>query len=154
MVSDVPRVILYRSAEAVEESGTIDSLETTYPDTNIIIWLHPVQNDLYASVVTSEGIQTTEPIENVPIRKSFRLAVAFSANFIELYINGKLEKSMPIRSNLKGIASTSYIYSSIKPIMQNVMIGHLSMWPRVLTAREIGVYEHAPVKATGFFPAS
>jgi hypothetical protein len=154
MVSNVPRVILYRSEEPVEDSGTVDSLDSTYPDTNIIVWLDPVQNDLYASVATSQGIQTTEPIENVPIRKSFRLTVAFSANFIELYINGKLEKSMPIRSNLKGIASNSYIYPSIKPIMQNVMIGNLSMWPRVLTAREIALYENAPVKATGFFPAS
>ena len=146
MISQVPRVILYRASAPVTIGGTEESLHTTYPDTNIIVWLDPVKNDLYVSAITSDGIQTTDAIENVPIRKVFRLAIAFTTNFVEVYMNGKLEQSMAIQNTLKSIADTSYIYSSVKPIMQNVRLANLTMWPRVLTSREIHIHEAAPIK--------
>ena len=146
MISQVPRVILYRSSAPVTSGGTEETLHTTYSQSNIIAWLDPVKNDLYVSVITSDGIQTTDAIENVPIRKVFRLAIAFTTNFVEVYMNGKLEQSMAIQNTLKSIADTSYIYSSVKPIMQNVRLANLTMWPRILTSREIHIHEAAPIK--------
>jgi hypothetical protein len=145
MISQVPRVILYRSSAPVTAGGREDNLDAIYSETNIIVWLDPIKNDLYVSVVTSDGIQTTGAIENVPIRKAFRLAIAFTTNFIEVYMNGKLEQSMAIQNTLRSIPDTSNIYSSVKPIMQNVRLANLTMWPRVLTSREIHIHEAAPI---------
>jgi hypothetical protein len=156
MLSEVPRVILYRASEPVISGGTVSNLVSTYSETNIIVWLDPIKNDLYVSAIengTGSGnlIQTSEPIENVPIRKVFRLAVVFTPNFIELYINGRMEKSMALQNSLVTISDSSYLYSSVKPIQQNVTLGNLTMWPRVLTSREINVYENTPYKGGAFF---
>jgi hypothetical protein len=156
MLSQIPRVILYRSSNPVITGGTVDTLLETYPETNLLVWLDPVKNDLYVSAITNGTgsttvIQTSEPVENVPVRKVFRLAVVFTPNFIEVYINGRMEKSMALQNTLVTISDSSYIYSSVKPIQQNVMLGNLSLWPRVLTAREINVHESAPYKAGAFF---
>ena len=156
MLSKIPRVILYRASEPVITGGNVDTLLDTYPETNIIVWLDPVKNDLYVSAVTNGTgsttiIQTSEPIENVPVRKVFRLAVVFTPNFMEVYINGRMEKSMAIKNSLVTISDSAYIYSSVKPIQQNVMVGNLTLWPRVLTAREINVNENAPYKDGAFF---
>jgi hypothetical protein len=156
MLAQIPRVILYRAMEPVTSGGTEDSLLSTYPETNFILWLHPVKNDLYVSVVTQgnggrTAIETSEPIENVPVRKVFRVAIVFTPNFIEVYMNGKLVRSMVIEGGLLAVNETSNIYSSVKPIQQNVMLGNLSLWPRVLTAREISVNESAPKKDELFF---
>jgi hypothetical protein len=154
MLSQIPRVILYRASDPIIAGGTVDTLVQTYPGTNIIVWLDPVKNDLYVSAITggsTPSIQTSDPVENVPVRKVFRLAVVFTPNFIEIYINGKMEKSMVLDNTLITISDSTYFYSSVKPIQQNVMIGNLSMWPRVLTSREINAYENAPYKNGAFF---
>jgi hypothetical protein len=177
MLAQMPRVILYRAAQPFTTQATLSGitdatkesdrlsimntfLNTNYPHTNIIVWLDPIKNDLYVSIFTinpSGGslsprlIQTTHPVENVPIKKVFRLAVVFTTNFVEIYVNGRLEQSMAIRNPLTTISDTSSIYSSVSSIAQNVMIGNLSMWPRVLTAREINASESVPKKDTNFF---
>jgi len=156
MLAQIPRVILYRNSEPIIAGGTVNSLQSTYPNTNLIVWLDPVKNDLYVSVLaqadgTNTVIETSAPIENVPIRKVFRLAVAFAPNFVELYINGKLERSMVINGTVLSINENNKMYSSIQPIQNNVMLGNLTMWPRVLTSREIHVNESAPIKDSLFF---
>jgi hypothetical protein len=108
MLAQIPRVILYRAMEPVTDGGTVDSLLSTYSETNFIVWLDPVKNDLYVSIITqgnggNTDIETSEPIENVPIRKVFRLAVVFTPNFIEIYINGKMERSMVVTGGLLAV---------------------------------------------------
>lgn len=156
MLANIPRVVLYRAIKPVTTGGTGSTLLTTYPETNFIVWLDSVKNDLYISIITQKNggnnhIQTSEPIENVPVRKVFRLAVVFTPNFVEIYINGKMERSMVIDGTIVTIQEKTLIYSSVKPIQQNVMLANLSMWPRVLTAREINVSESSPIKDSLFF---
>ena len=50
MLAEIPRVILYRGSEEVISGGTANSLQSTYSQSNIIVWLDPVKNDLYVSV--------------------------------------------------------------------------------------------------------
>ena len=166
MVSNIPRVILYRASTnvtqpvaVVGESDLNQALLTTYPKTNILVWLDPIKNDLYVSTVTQVGgsktLETTNAVENIPIKNVFRLAVVFANNFVEIYINGKLEQSMPILHPIVVLPSTesdkTKLYPTINSIQQNVMIGNLTMWPRVLTAREIQAHETNPIKTNTFF---
>jgi hypothetical protein len=176
MGAQIPRVILYRSGVPVSTdsvlTGITDStsdddrfkimntyLKSKYEYTNIIAWLDPLKNDLYVSAITNDPdggsnskiIQTSRPVENVPIKRVFRLAIVFTPNFLEVYINGKLEQSMPIKNPLIQLSKESYIYPTVNSIQNNVMIGTLSMWPRVLTAREIDINESKPRNEGTFF---
>ena len=156
MLAQIPRVGLYRGSDAVINGGTVNNLQSTYSQSNIIVWLDPVKNDLYVSVFaqkdgTTVVLETSDPVENVPIKSVFRLAVVFSPNFLEIYINGKLERSMVIDGSIVSVNETNNFYSSVKAIQSNVMLGNLTMWPRILTSREINVYESAPKADEKFF---
>ena len=158
LASEIPRVILYRAESPVTtDSGTVDTIADTYEGRNIVVWLDPVKNDLYVSALTSDNdgntitLETTAAIENVPVRKVFRVAVVFAPQFIEVYINGRLEKSLALRNPIVTVSDTTNLYPTIRPIQQNVMIGNLSMWPRILTAREISTNESGPIKTETFF---
>jgi hypothetical protein len=160
LVSDTPRVILYRSNTPVTSGGTTDELVDTYPNTNIIMWLDPHLNDLYVSAITtdplslSRTIQTSNPIENIPIRKVFRITVVFTPQFIEIYMDGKLEQSMALLGQLVTIPDNSYIFSVIRPINNTIMTGNISMYPRILTAREVSANEAKPSGTSSFFGVS
>jgi hypothetical protein len=148
--SSVPRVILYRSASgnvSPPSTDTKDNLLTRFPDTNLLIWLDSIKNDLYVSIVTtSDGtaatslLETTPAVENVPIRKVFRISVVFTQQFVEVYINGNLEKSMAVKKPPKTIADRSSFFPVISSIGPNVLISNLAFWPRALSAREVRAY--------------
>ena len=142
--SNVPRVLLYRSINtkvSPPSTDTSGNLATRFPDTNILIWIDPMKNDLFASVRTGPGsMQTTQPIENVPIKKTFRLTVVFTQQFVELYINGNLEKSMALARPPITAAATAHFYPVISTIAPSVLISNLAFWPRVLTSREARAY--------------
>lgn len=148
--SNVPRVLLYRSATtkiSPPSTDTKDNLLTRFPGTNIIIWLDCIKNDLYVSVVTtSDGtaatrrLETTPAVENVPMRKVFRVSVVFTQQFVEVYINGNLEKSMAVKNPPMTVADNSYFYPVISTIGPNVLISNLAFWSRALSAREVRAY--------------
>ena len=168
--ASIPRVLLYRSTvaggvkppTAIERwSGGVKEINTNlrsmFPDTNLIIWLDPTNNYLFASIVTSNDgtatntkIETTKAVENIPIRKVFRLTVVFTQQFIELYVNGTLERSMALKSRPLTVASGANFYPVIPTIGGNVRIANLAFWPRILSAREARAYG-MPIAADTFF---
>jgi hypothetical protein len=180
----IPRVLFYRSTRknGVSPPSDIGSWSTgssgsagssgsgnpgnisrallgTFPDTNFILWLDPVKNDLYASVITSTDgtatnvrIETTKPIENIPIRKVFRLTVVFSQKFVELYINGNLEHSMALKNLPLTVAPTSYFFPVISTIGPNTQVANVAFWPRTLSVREVRAYGTPIVPETFFNP--
>lgn len=162
----IPRVLFYRSTAnkgvsprsnitdwSSGSSGSSQSndlnikLAGTFPDTNIVLWLDPTKNDLFASVLTSSDgtatnarMETTPPIENIPIRKVFRLTCVFTQQFIELYINGNLERSMALKNSPVSVAPTAYFFPVISTIGPNVRMANIAFWPRTLSAREAHAY--------------
>jgi hypothetical protein len=135
------------------------TLAATFPDTNFILWLDPVKNDLLASIITSSDgsaanarVETTKPVENVPIRKVFRLTVVFTQKFVELYINGNLEQSMPLKHLPLTVAPTSYFFPVISTIGPNTRIANVAFWPRTLSAKEVRAYGK-PMATETFFNA-
>jgi len=155
-----PNVVLYRDLKGSTVTGpdsvTKDTLNKKYTNTNIIIWLENDTNNLHITLVTidmglDEKLQDLPPIENVPLNKKFRLTVALADSFIEVYINGALEQSMQITGNLKGIGSITNSTDFYPPITSyevgGVKISNMSMWPRVITSKEIRTYEAVPMSA-------
>ena len=156
-----PNVILYR--DIADNSDTLaeapnavaSTLHETYARTNILAWLDPHTNDLQITVVAidiggQQRLQSLQPpIQNVPLNKYFRLAIVLADSFVEIYINGGLERSMQINGNLKQIGdsttSTDFYPPITDPSIGGVKMGNMSMWPRVITSKEIRAYEAAPM---------
>ena len=161
--SNVPRVLLYRAvgpSVSPPQSDRITNLVTRFPDSNILVWLDPMKNDLFVSVVTSSDgtaatrrLETTEAVENVPVKKVFHLTVIYTQEFVEIYINGNLEKSMAIKNNPISVSDKAVFYPVISSIGPNVLISNLAFWPRALTAREARAYG-APISNDAFFSKS
>ncbi len=148
--SKIPRVLLYRNIDTkVQPSATDtkDNFIARFPATNLILWLDPNLNDLYASVIvknpsSAEGaalslVETTPPVENVPQREPFRITVVFTLQLIEIYINGKLRISHPFVNPPNQITATkNYIFPTVPGVQGGVMTSNYTFWPRPLSARE------------------
>jgi hypothetical protein len=157
-----PNVLLYRDLQVPSVTATAAAAATKanlgakYPNTNIIVWLDRSTNNLNVTLVTkdiglNDTLQHLPPIENVPLNKAFRLTIVLADSFIEVYMNGELERTMQITGNLKGIGSATASTDFYPPITEyrqgGVKISHMSMWPRVISSREIRAYEATPMSS-------
>lgn len=158
-----PNVILYRdlsdnsSTISAAPRATAEALNDTYENSNIIVWLDQATNDLNITLVTidvgmGEELQSlSPPIQNVPLNKSFRLAIVLSDTFMEVYINGQMQRTMPIHGNLKEAGQSTNTTDFYPPVADfstgGVKISNMSMWPRVLTSKEIRAFEAVPMSS-------
>jgi len=155
-----PHVLLYRDLSGASvtagtaAAATPSNLAEKYPNTNLIVWLDKATNNLNVTIVTkdsglNEKLQNVSPIENVPLNKLFRLVVVLADSFVEVYINGELLRTMQVSGNLKGIGSATASTDFYPPVTEytegGVRVSNMSMWPRVITAREIRTYEATPM---------
>jgi hypothetical protein len=187
MTSTYPRMILYR---AVKNGGvtmnsqrsnadlgarSVDAYSNQFSDSNIMVWLDPIKNDLFVSVVTNgqtgigvpaatagsgsaappasiapNRIETTKAIENVPMKKVFRLTIVFTQQFLEVYINGNLEQSLAFIGAPLTAATNANFYGPVSAVGPNIRLANLTFWPRTLTAREVRTYG-APIANETFF---
>ena len=152
------RVLLYKRNTPSSPSPILSSSITTaepsrsvFTDTDIIVWLDKIKNDMYVGTFTSDSqLQKTTPIENLPIRKAFRITIVFSDNFIEVYKDGKMEKTITLKSAPIAITGNPPFYPPVKTVPAGAMIGHLSFWPRILSAKEVRA-NGTPVASSSFF---
>jgi len=159
--STVPRVLLYRSLHtSVSPPSTTtidDKLSDVFPDTNILLWLDPIKNDLFVGAVTSNTgtasmshMEVIPAIENVPIKKVFRVTIVFTQKFLEVYVNGNLEKSLAFKNPPINVSTGSSFFPVISTIRSSVLISNVVFWPRALTAREVRA-NGLPISNESFF---
>lgn len=157
-VSTSPRVILYNARDAVPGgiSFTKEGLATKFPDANVIMWIDPEKNDLYMSTITSDlvsgskRVETSEPIENIPIGKPFRITYVYTQHFIEVYVNGSLQITMPYKNAATISQSSSPFFFGHASSRTSCLVGNVFYWPHVLTSREVRA-SGAPVSTVAFF---
>lgn len=143
--TNAPRVILYRSRVPVPmNSGDREAtILDRFPDTNLLVYLDPMKNDLIVGVATSDGaaahktLEKLPPIQNVPMRKVFRTSVVFTETFIEVYINGKLQQSMPLKQKPIQQDAKFDFYTTPAMFGSNVKIANMLFWPRPLRSRDV-----------------
>ena len=152
--SNMPRPLLYRAKApntSLNATDTKDKLIERFSDTNLIVWMDPIKNDLFVSVVTGDfsstantfgnlRLQTTPPIENVPIRKVFRITVIFTEKFVEVYKDGLLEKSMTLQNTPISSPDNSYIFPTPAKVLGSAMVSNVAYWRRTLTSSEARRY--------------
>ena len=121
-----------------------------FPTSNFIVYIDSVKNDLRVAVITTaESVRYLEllpPIENIPNRKPFQVAVIIGGTFVEVYIDKELVQTFQIGSakflttrdptNHTNISGTEISTATTKP--RTLDIGSLSK-----------VYMFGPIKPTG-----
>jgi len=153
LTTTTPRVLLYRSALPVRLSPTAteDSLTTTFPTSNLIVYLDPLKNDLYVSILDENRRRIrTEPIENVPIREPFRIVVVLSEGFVEVYKNGELVKMMPLPRRPIATPPESYFFGPPSIVNQNIKVANIMYWNFELSSKAIRTMGSTPVAKTVF----
>lgn len=81
----------------------------------ITMSLDNLKNTVYITVIDTDGNFQSCVLDNVPIHKPFRIGFTKSGNIIEGYINGKLEKTINLRSkNLIKPTTGSLIFAPSK----------------------------------------
>ena len=172
----VPKVFLYQSKQKLTTlSGLVDTPAsiltyfspptptTSSGDSNLIVWFDALVNDMKIGVVTSTttGTTTTKAlnvttVQNIPLNTPFRLGIVFSQEFLEIYINGKLEKTTVFRPNAQPISigstsnSKSKVFGPIQPVGVGVQIGNLYYWPYTATPTQMQINGSVVSPATFF----
>jgi hypothetical protein len=138
-----PRVLIYRSdAEVImNASAKTENILSIFPTSNIMAYIDSSKNDLIIYAVTTmgaSGVYTKEalpPITNIPQGIPFRLSITFMPNYLEVYVNGKLNAT----TILKGtpVSISSQFWPPPKSVANAVQVGNFYYWPRALMASEL-----------------
>ena len=126
-----PRILLYRSNLAIQLNPqmTASDLTTTFPSSNLLIYLDPVKNDIYVSILTEGGVRyTTEAIQNVPLREPFRLIVVLSENFAEVYLKGDLVSTLPLPKKPISSPPEAYFFGPPSIVNQAIRVANIMYW--------------------------
>ena len=126
-----PRVLLYRSNQPVQISPTMttEDLTTKFPSSNLIVYMDPLKNDLYVSVLAENGARyTTEPIQNVPLREPFRVIVVLSETFAEVYLKGELVKTLTLPKKALATPPEAYFFGPPSLVNQTIRVANIMYW--------------------------
>jgi hypothetical protein len=149
------RVFFYRAKNHIIPSE-IDDLISTYPDSNILMYLLPNTNDLVVSAVTKDKdgglhLESAQTVLNVPIRQPFRLTVVFLPQVLEVYINGKLFSTKTLQH--QPIQTNNYFWGPPEQFRKTVRVMNFAYWDRPLMAMEVPKTPPALPDASKFNPS-
>ena len=138
-----PRVLIYRSDAEVPMNPSLKTtdLQSAFPTTNIMAYIDSSKNDLNVYAVTTKGVtgvytkEALPPITNIPQGKPFRLSITLMPNYIEVYVNGKLNATMILKGT--PVKISSQFWPPPKSVASAVQVGNFYYWPRALMASEL-----------------
>ena len=115
------------------------------------LWLYPMQNSLkvITSTTVAEGIESTD-IPNIPLMKWVHIAYVLNNRSVDIYINGKLERS----SALKGIpiiTNDQVFFTGGDPAGYYGKIGKTQYFTRALQPSEVAdLYQQGPIGSSQY----
>ena len=138
-----PHVLIYRSDAEVSMGASVKTsdLLSTFATTNILAYIDSSKNDLNIYAVTTSGIsgvytkEALPPITNIPQGTPFRLSIAFMPNYVEVYVNGKLNATTVLKGT--PVKISSQFWPPPKSVSAAVQVGNFYYWPRALMASEL-----------------
>lgn len=126
------------------DASTTEILNT-FPTSNFIVYVDSVKNDLRVGVITIGGVipvrylELLPPIENIPNRKPFQVAVIIGGTFVEVYIDKELVQTFHIGSA-----------KFLTTISAGTEITTATTMPRTLDIGSLNkVYMYGPIRPTG-----
>ena len=135
-----PRLLFYRADSPVELPDTAKktSLASIYNMSNLYAYVDGITNDLYVCALTRVNNQVTEEcipkITNIPVNSAFRVLITFMTNYMEVYVNGKLQQTFKLRGT--PIECNRDFYAPSAKTINTVKVGNLFYWPRMLSSSE------------------
>lgn len=137
--------ILYRAA--VQQSDPFSY--TNFNTTNILVSTKEnpdeITVEIFEDILDNNNRKITRPVamrESISINSSWqRVCIVLADTFAEVYLNGT-QVSTIVVSNLTPVSSNTDFFP---PTNASVEISHMSMWPRILSPREIRYYESKPM---------
>lgn len=153
ITTGVPRVLLYRSPYpiALQRTDTLDTMASLFSNSNIVVYLDPVKNDLYVAALKSDSRYiTSDPIKNVPLRVPFKITLVVSSNFLEVYLNGKLQQMIPFNGGIVESSSKTYFFGPPPIVNRSIMIGNIQLWNTELSSNLVRVYGQQEINAKLF----
>jgi hypothetical protein len=124
------RLLFNRGGTAPAAGSANDgSIGYVLKDHNLAIGLLKDTNDLYISVTTDNG-EKGVLLNNIPTQTPFRIGVVMMANYIEVYLNGKLAKTLPLGGTIRTIDPMNCPFQAPKtsPLNQIARVGNLMIW--------------------------
>lgn len=153
ITTTVPRVLLYRSPYPISLSSTdtIDTMPSLFSNSNVIVYIDPLTNDLYVSCLKTDSTYlTSDPIKNVPLRVPFRITLVVSDNFLEIYLNGDLQQMMAFNGELISSPSTNYFFGPPPIANQSLHIGNIQYYNSVLSSQVVRLNAQKPFSTSLF----
>jgi hypothetical protein len=135
------RIVMIRKSEMLDENAP----KVKNPDTlaaqintnyNLAVYFDKGKNDLNVSVMTTDASVETITIVNAPSRQPFRIGVVVGANYLDVYLNGRLYKSKPLMLNPLQ-TSASMIIGPPTEVGDIVQARQLQIWNRTLQPAEL-----------------
>ena len=124
-----------------------------FQNSNFIIYVDPVKNDLKVGVFTVDKNDPTKKyleiasvISNIPMNESFQVTMVLGKTFVEVYKNKKLYSTYKIGSlaptkvnlNTVAIPSSNYgIFTPISFIADTIKIGNIQAYNGPLTSGQV-----------------
>ena len=143
ITSTVPRVLLYRSQAPVSltSTDTMGSLLSLFGNSNILVYMDPLNNDLYVSALKMNSTYvTTDAIKNVPLRSPFRITIVVSDNFLEVYLNGDLKQMLPYNGRIISSPSSTYFFGPPAIVNQSIKVGNIQLWNSILSSKVVRIF--------------
>ena len=116
--------------------GSINDIFTGSNKYNLAIGLLRDTNDLYISTYTQAGEQGVL-LQNVPTQTPFRIGVVVMSTYLEVYLNGKLSKTIKLAGQIPDIPSDmpSLTMQALKGNTTNQIarLGNLITWNQVIS---------------------
>jgi hypothetical protein len=150
-----PIPIFYRDSAAVTTYADAipTALASTYRNTNIIVWADGTTKDIQVTLITTDSTGAVihksmdKPITQIYVSTWFRLTLVVASSFTEVYVNGSLISTINTANTLKQIQGNDFYPPPVASDAGGVQIANMAMWPRLLTAKEIRVYESKPMSS-------
>lgn len=114
----------------------------TFPETNILVSTKGPLDIITVELIDSNNKKVEMDKEITISALWMRLCIVLADTFAEVYVNGELFSTIVV-GNLKQVGSTTDFFP---PTNTNLIsISHVSMWPRILSPKEIRYYESKPM---------
>lgn len=142
-----PRGYMATTATTTPDGTITGNLNTVYKNTNILLWADGGRKDIQVTLITTDKNGSTVDISmKTPIvpktNKWFRLTIVVANSFAEIYTNGALVSTINTGGNaLRQIESNDFYPPMVTADIGGISIANMSMWPRILTSKEIRAYE-------------
>ncbi len=115
------------------------------------IWLYPLTNNLkvLTSVESSEGVESCD-INNIPLMKWVHIVYVLNNRTVDIYINGKLERSCALKG-VPLLKDDNVFITGGTPPGYYGKIGKTQYFTRALASNEIAeIYNSGPIGASQY----